>query len=238
MSRPADPRVKIELLRAAEATFAQHGLAAAKVEDITARAGVSKGAFYLHFVGKEDCFKQIAEGFLARLANCIEPPPSSLDEGPSTAAEQIERWHAHDTQIFEFCWENRALLRMILEGSAGSPYNYLVDEFAERAGRNIAAWVRHGIGTGLYRADLDPEIVALLIGGAYDRLARELLRLPAKPDLDGWCRQALALFYGGLAAGGPRAIFDLSVNHKSSAAKAPTRAAKQAPTGLRKRATP
>ena len=44
MPRLADHRAKIELLRAAEAEFAEHGLAAAKVEAITARAGVSKGA--------------------------------------------------------------------------------------------------------------------------------------------------------------------------------------------------
>jgi len=68
MPRTADRRAKIELLLAAEAVFAEHGLAAAKVEDITARARVSKGAFYLHFESKEDCWRQIMEGFIAKLA--------------------------------------------------------------------------------------------------------------------------------------------------------------------------
>ena len=81
MSRPADRRAKIELLRAAEAVFVEHGLGASKVEDITARASVSKGAFYLHFESKEDCFRQIVEGFVAKLASCLDdgpPPPSAL----------------------------------------------------------------------------------------------------------------------------------------------------------------
>ena len=59
MPRLADRRARIELLRAAEAAFTERGLAAARVEDITERAGVSKGAFYLHFQSKDDCFKQI-----------------------------------------------------------------------------------------------------------------------------------------------------------------------------------
>src|SRR5882757_8254947 len=66
MSRAADPTVKISLLRSAEEVFAEKGLSAAKVQDITERAGMSKGAFYLHFESKEEAFRQIVESFLAR----------------------------------------------------------------------------------------------------------------------------------------------------------------------------
>src|SRR3954466_1643678 len=116
MPRPADRRAKIELLRAAEAVFVERGLSAAKVEDITARAGVSKGAFYLHFESKDDCFRQIVEGFVAKLATCLDdaPPPTGADPqtpgGMGRLVEQLARWHAHDLSIFEFCWQNRGLM--------------------------------------------------------------------------------------------------------------------------------
>src|SRR6185312_1152617 len=101
MGRPADRRAKIELLRAAEAVFVEHGLAASKVEDITGRAGVSKGAFYLHFESKDDCWRQIVEGFVAKLAVCLEAPPAS---GPGAGVEafaaHLAEWHAHDLEIF------------------------------------------------------------------------------------------------------------------------------------------
>src|SRR4051794_27491281 len=131
MPRIADRRTKIELLRAAEAVFAEHGLVNAKVEDITARAGVSKGAFYLHFETKEDCWKQIIEMFLAKLGNYIAPPPSTLFEGPTTHAAVLDHWHRHDCEVFEFCWQNRDLMGMLLAGGGGTPYAYLVDEFAD-----------------------------------------------------------------------------------------------------------
>src|ERR1700679_4273626 len=104
MSRPADRRTKIELLRAAEGVFVEHGLGAAKVEDITARAGVSKGAFYLHFESKEDCFRQIVEGFVAKLATCVGDPQPSSPRALEAAhlAEIIAIWHAHDVDVFEF----------------------------------------------------------------------------------------------------------------------------------------
>src|SRR6202042_2554178 len=103
MPRPADRRARIELLRAAEAVFVEHGLTAAKVEDITARAGVSKGAFYLHFATKEECFRQIVEGFLAKLASCLhEAPSTSAVTGVGDWAAHLNAWHAHDVEIFEF----------------------------------------------------------------------------------------------------------------------------------------
>src|SRR6478609_1277980 len=111
MSRIADPRAKIELLRAAESVFAEHGLNASKVEHITARAGVSKGAFYLHFESKDDCWRQIIEGFVAKLANCLDLPSVTGADLASGVAEHLEQWHRRDLEILEFCWQNRAIFR-------------------------------------------------------------------------------------------------------------------------------
>src|SRR5262245_48834207 len=45
-----------ELLDAALDVFFEKGFAAARLEDIAARAGVSKGTVYLYFNSKEDVF--------------------------------------------------------------------------------------------------------------------------------------------------------------------------------------
>jgi AcrR family transcriptional regulator len=48
-----------EIIQAALAVFAEKGFAAAKLEDIARRAGVSKGAIYLYFETKEDIFRAV-----------------------------------------------------------------------------------------------------------------------------------------------------------------------------------
>ncbi|MBU1374511.1 MAG: TetR/AcrR family transcriptional regulator [Alphaproteobacteria bacterium] len=48
-----------EIVQAALAVFAEKGFAAAKLEDIARRAGVSKGALYLYFETKEDIFRAV-----------------------------------------------------------------------------------------------------------------------------------------------------------------------------------
>jgi AcrR family transcriptional regulator len=50
-----------EIVSAALAVFAEKGFAAAKLDDIAARAGVSKGAVYLYFETKEDIFRAVVE---------------------------------------------------------------------------------------------------------------------------------------------------------------------------------
>ena len=50
-----------EIVAAALAVFAEKGFAAARLEDIAARAGVSKGALYLYFATKEDIFRAVVE---------------------------------------------------------------------------------------------------------------------------------------------------------------------------------
>jgi AcrR family transcriptional regulator len=216
MSRPADRRVKIELLRAAEAVFVDHGLGAAKVEDITARAGVSKGAFYLHFESKEDCFRQIAEGFVAKLAACLDDGPPPLPAGVAELPELLDKWHLHDLEIFEFCWQNRGLMGMLFSGGGGASYGYLIDEFAERTSHQIQAFARHLMTAGIYRDDLDPEVLPALISGAYERLMRELIKRPRRPDVEGWASQAQALFTRGLLTDEARAVLDCQVNSNTA----------------------
>jgi AcrR family transcriptional regulator len=218
MPRPADPHVKVELLRAAESIFATKGLAAAKVEDITALAGVSKGAFYLHFEGKEDCFRQIVEAFLAQMAARIEPPPGF--DGRSSAAppdEVLAHCLSHDREILEFCWQNRTTIRLVFDGLGGAPYAYLLDEFSERVARSAASWIAQARAAGLYRADVDPDVVALLLAGAYERLARAIVRQAKRPDIEAWTRQAVALFTRGMLTDAARAELDRGVNHRAAA---------------------
>ncbi len=48
-----------ELLDAALEVFAERGFAAARMEDIAARAGASKGTIYLYFPSKEAVFEAL-----------------------------------------------------------------------------------------------------------------------------------------------------------------------------------
>jgi len=180
MARPHDPKAKIELLRAAEAVFVERGLDRAKVEEITSRAGRSKGSFYLHFASKEEAFRQIVETLVARLSSCVDdPPPVGAFDFEAMFAQQLEK----SIEIFEFLWSNRALMRLLLSGGGSAAFGYLVEALGAQYQEVIARWLVWGLNQGFYRADLDVELTSQALAGAYDRVARNLVRQPRKPDL-------------------------------------------------------
>lgn len=202
MSRPSDPHAKSRLLEAAERVFCEKGLDRAKVEDITTLAGLSKGAFYLHFDSKGDAFKELLSGVLAQVQMRIDGcGPPSLEHGLEQA---LETWLERDVELFEFVWKNRALMRITLEGGRSADYQHLIEHFASYAQTETEGLLRQGIAAGLYRKDLDVEVAAAFIAGGYDRFARQLVRESKKPDLRKRLRELRWLVITG--AGTPQLI--------------------------------
>jgi AcrR family transcriptional regulator len=197
VSRVADPKAKITLLRAAEEVFAERGLAGAKVEEIARRAGVSKGAFYLHFESKEAALKQLVESFLARCQSFFAPP-SAYPGLPDDPDELLDFTLERDVQIYEFLWQNRAFLR-ILPTCQGTT-DYLIIAFRAEIAVTSREWVDHWRREGIFRKDVDPDLAATLIGGAYNELCQRMLGEEGRPPLEDWLRFALETFFRAFGA--------------------------------------
>jgi AcrR family transcriptional regulator len=184
MPRPSDPHAKSRLLEAAERVFAEKGLDRAKVEDITTQAGLSKGAFYLHFNSKGDAFKELLSEMLAHLQARMDAVKGACLPSLDQDLEQsLEQGLARDLEMFEFIWKNRALMRITLEGGRSADYQHLIEHFASNAQSETEVLLRQGVATGVYRKDLDVQVAAAFIAGGYDRFARQLVRETKKPDL-------------------------------------------------------
>ena len=202
MPRPSDPHARARLLDAARAVFSERGLDRAKVEDITTRAQLSKGAFYLHFQSKEEAFRELLAGLVSKLEQMVN---ESRDEqlatqpGEGTFDSYLRACHSKNVEMFEFIWDHRSLMAMVLEGGGSASYGHLIEDFAQRSQRQAATLIQHGVDIGLYRTDLDLESAAAFIAGGFDRLARQLVREQRKPDIDALMRETMRLFLGGMA---------------------------------------
>lgn len=72
-----------QILDAAFETFAEHGLASARLEDIARRAGVSKGTIYLYFPSKEDLFREVVRHTVGDAIDEVErrlAGPTAMDD--------------------------------------------------------------------------------------------------------------------------------------------------------------
>jgi AcrR family transcriptional regulator len=76
-----------EIVEAALEVFAERGFSAARIDDVAARAGISKGTLYLYFASKEELFKAVVrQALLPNLARVER----LLRTHPGPAAARIE----------------------------------------------------------------------------------------------------------------------------------------------------
>lgn len=68
-----------EIVAAALEVFAEKGFAAARLDDIAARAGVSKGALYLYFETKQDLFEAVVRDAISPNIAAVEAAAAAMD---------------------------------------------------------------------------------------------------------------------------------------------------------------
>ena len=78
-TKPAEQR-RADLLAAGRALFLAKGIAATSLDDITQRAGVSKGLFYLYFASKEDLVLALQDQFSREVATRMSAAATALPE--------------------------------------------------------------------------------------------------------------------------------------------------------------
>ncbi len=204
MARTADPTVHETLLEAARAEFGRVGLERAKVEDVVRRAGISKGAFYLHFQTKEDAFREILQRFLGALeehARQRQEAECRFEEALRAAGgvnleKALEFECQADADLLEILWRNRQILAAV--DSAGGHSTRLVADFRRRIRALVADRIARRQAAGGLRRDVDPEVVADAIVGAYETFGRRMVDMKERPDLPAWARSLLLLVYQGV----------------------------------------
>lgn len=184
MARAANPHLQSALVEAAVAVFAEHGLAAARVSDITDRAGVSKGAFYLHFESKEALYEQICRSFLATITDRLRNHEKVICDLTLSPLELFEKLGEADKALMDLLWDHRQPLSMILHGAIGTPSARLADEFID----SIQAVMLHSISdhhqSGGFAMQFRPEFMAAVATGIVVMFARKVAQSQGNPDAE------------------------------------------------------
>lgn len=206
MGRPPRPELREALLEAARAEFARRGLERARVEDIARRARASKGAFYLHFQGKEQAFEEILQRFMGAFEDQArrreEAEEGFLAENAGARPDalrtrQLEFDCQVDLDLLELLWRSRQLVAVI-EGAGGERYQRAVSEFRRRMQTFVRGRMALKQARGWIRPDVDPALLADILVGTYEGFFRRMPYLREKPDLQGWLRSFSQVLYQGV----------------------------------------
>lgn len=143
-----------EIVEAALFCFGERGYAATRLEDIAARAGVTKGTLYLYFQGKEELFKAVVRETLIPNLERFEALAAEA-KSPIILLEQLIL--AWPSVIAER--PVGALPKLVIAEAGNFPElaRFYLDEVVGRGRRLISGILRQGIQCGEMRPDLDIE---------------------------------------------------------------------------------
>jgi AcrR family transcriptional regulator len=213
MPRPADPNARASLISAARSEFVKKGLRGARIEDITAACGLSKGAFYLHFASKEELFGEVVGAVKGTLEVMAQERLELMERffaehGPLDAKEPPERSRLHerlaqleteqDLRTLEVMWDNRDVMHVLLRGSQGTDFEPVFWALVDREVERIATDFRRMQSTQAFRADVPPALFGTVIIGTYSMLIQQMSRMQEKPDLASWAGDLQQLFREGV----------------------------------------
>lgn len=147
-----------ELTAAALELFVEKGFAASRLDEIAARAGVSKGTVYLYFSSKEDLFKAVVrEGVVPRIAAAEKLVESHTGSASDLVRELLLAWWR---QIGSTAYGGLPKLMIAEARNFPELARFYHDEVIQRATALYATLLRRGIESGEFRPlDVDAAVM-------------------------------------------------------------------------------
>lgn len=158
---------KAQLFQAALEVCGEKGYHAARVEDIVARAGLSKGALYHHFKSKQELFLGLLESmiveFKAMMAEAVKQSPSATEALRSSTHQFVEAFDAHPGML-------RAITDLYLMAVRDPGFRKHFLHYYEELVETAIPIIEKGIARGEFADDIDPRRLAWLFFTAGDGL--------------------------------------------------------------------
>ena len=138
-----------ELLAAALDLFVERGYAATRLDDVAARAGVSKGTLYLYFENKEELFKEVVR---ANLVSALAEAENYVSQYTGKSRDLLRgfilRWWKH---VGETKLSGISKLMLAESGNFPDVARFYHEEVIQRSNALIIGMLERGIARNEFR---------------------------------------------------------------------------------------
>jgi AcrR family transcriptional regulator len=191
---------RAQLVAAAREIFGEKGYHEATVDDITKRAGVAKGTFYLYFSEKKEIYYDLVRSFFQHIVDI----GATVAQEVNTVSEFYARIEKAALRLLGVFADHHALARLVYRESASLDPNLekMLKEFYRQIAQVEAENIKVGIRLGIFRP-VDPLVCAYAHIGMVERVALGLLREPSAPPAADVVREMLGIAFEGLKAHKP-----------------------------------
>lgn len=130
----ADHSIDPRILKVAKDEFLKHGYEKASLKDICGYAGITTGALYKRYKGKEDLFRAVVAGTLDDL-DAVVAEKTSISPECMTDRELILLWEVNEKHMmwwFHFLYDRREGFLLLLDRAEGTCYSNFQHDWVER----------------------------------------------------------------------------------------------------------
>lgn len=160
------------ILDAAEDVFGEMGYYEASVSEITRRAGVAQGTFYIYFRSKRETFIELIEDIGERLRAATS---AAIQDAP----DRIEAERRGFAAFFRFVYQHRRIYRIVEDAGRVAP------EAAREYYRRISIGYEHGLRAAMQAGQIretNEEAIGYALMGIGHFLALRWIIWPTEGD--------------------------------------------------------
>src|SRR5580704_13111084 len=170
---------RAQIMAAAIDTIAELGYGQASLARIAEAASTSKGVIIYHFGGKDELIRELLQELIARASAYMRPRIEAEQTGAGMLRAFIE-------SNLAFMAENRnhvaATVEIALNARAADGSRVFGQRFNDAAVDAVTEMLTHFQGTGEFRADFDPHVMAVAVRAACSEESRPAARHPQQEE--------------------------------------------------------
>jgi len=195
MSTP-DKSIDPRLLASAEAEFNKNGFIKAELKTICENAGITTGALYKRYKGKEELFCAVVDGIVSELTDFVENR-SDIDFSALSNDEIIASWtmtYESFIPMFRLLYDNRITFVLLIDKAAGTRYENFNHEFVTKLSYAYEKFYDEAKKRGLAKADVTRQEFHVLISSYWTCVCEPFIHKMSWKKIEEHCRVMCRFF--------------------------------------------
>ncbi|MDD7518065.1 TetR/AcrR family transcriptional regulator [Ruminococcus flavefaciens] len=195
MSNP-DKSIDPRLLASAEAEFNQNGFIKAELKTICENAGITTGALYKRYKGKEELFSAVVEGIVFELTDFVDSR-SNIDFSALSDDEIIASWtmtYESFIPMFRLLYDNKTTFVLLIDKAAGTRYENFNHEFVTKLSYAYEKFYDEAKKRGLAKADVTRKEFHVLISSYWTCVCEPFIHKMSWKKIEEHCRVMCRFF--------------------------------------------
>ncbi|NLG04503.1 MAG: TetR/AcrR family transcriptional regulator [Clostridia bacterium] len=164
MAKP-DKSIDPRILDCAKQEFLDKGFEKASLQTICNHAGVTTGALYKRYKGKEELFCAVVEPTIEAIYEMLQN--RSIEHLQKLSdTELINCWRMQEENVmfyFQFFYQHKDGFVLLLKDSAGTKHENFAHEFVSRLSDNTIRYYQEGYRRGIFLREISEEEFHILL---------------------------------------------------------------------------